>query len=211
MDFEYLIKGIIVGIAVSIPLGPMSMMVIQRTLNRGRVRGFVSGIGVATSDTLYSVIAGFGLTFIVGFVTEYQDVLKLIAAVVFIILGIRMFMTNPAKEIRSYAQKKSKSLLGSYFTMFLFALTNPVSILITGGLFATFGLMKDFPGFDNISFLILGVVLGAVSWWFNLTLFVSRIKGKLRLRNLLWINRIAGVVITSFGLLLVIIVFFELY
>ncbi|MGM0649208.1 MAG: LysE family translocator [Bacteroidota bacterium] len=201
MDSIIYIKGILVGIAVSAPLGPMAMMVVQRCLNQGRKTGFISGLGVATADTVFAIVAGFGLSVIIDFLSDNIIIFKLMGAALLIFLGIRLFTRNPAVERRKALKRQNANLWNAYLSMVIFTLSNPAFLLIHGGIFAAFGLLTKGMLFNNLLFLVLGVASGAVLWWLFLT-WVLHIFGKnIKLRILLWINRIAGIAILIFGLM----------
>ncbi|MDA3818882.1 MAG: LysE family translocator [Candidatus Delongbacteria bacterium] len=201
MDSIIFIKGILIGIAVSVPLGPMAMMVVTRTLNQSRKTGFFSGLGVATADTMFAIVAIFGLSAIIDFFFEYELVFKLIAAAILIFLGIRLFTKNPAVERRKARAIQPRKAWSNYTSMVLFTLSNPAFVLVHGGLLAAFGLITKDMHFNNTLLLVIGVVSGAVLWWFFLTWILSRFGKKLSLRHLLWVNKIAGIVILIFGLM----------
>ncbi|MEA3448927.1 MAG: LysE family translocator [Bacteroidota bacterium] len=201
MDSIIFIKGILMGIAVSVPLGPMAMMVVTRTLNQGRKTGFFSGLGVATADTMFAIVAVFGLSAISDFFSEYELVFKLLAAAILIFLGIRLFTQNPAVERRKASTIHPRKAWSNYTSMVLFTLSNPAFVLVHGGILAAFGLITKDMHFNNTLILVIGVASGAVLWWFFLTWVLSRFGKKLSLRYLLWVNKIAGIAILIFGLM----------
>lgn len=207
MDWILLLKGIIVGIAVSAPLGPMAMMVVQRNLNQGRQQGFYSGLGVAAADTTFAIIAGFGLTVIIGFIREQQIIIQLIGAALLIFLGIRLFTRNPAIERRRQMRKRNGGFWGAFVSMYLLTLSNPVGVFILGGIFAAFGLINEQSTFTSLLGLIIGVAAGATSWWAFLAFLLSRFGPRIRLRTLLWINKIAGLIIIGFGVVILLSLF----
>ncbi len=197
----FFVKGIIVGVAVSAPLGPMAMMVVQRSLNKDRRYGFLSGIGVAASDITYAVIAAFGLSVIVGFIVDNQLVFKLIGATVLIFVGLKLGFFDPVKMKRKTLTPKSfRNPFAIIGEMYLMTLTNPASLFFLCAAFAGFGLIEHGVSKSSIVVLLIGVALGTVSWWFFLTWLLSLLRKKLRLRHLSRMNQIAGFVIVLIGL-----------
>ncbi len=206
MFAEFLWKGIIVGLMASIPLGPIGVLCIQRTLNKGRLSGFVSGLGAAAADGLFAIIAGFGISIIIDSVIEFQLYLKIIGGLVLFILGIRLLIENPAIELRKQLKKKKKGLFGDFLSIFAVMISNPIGIFVFAAVFAGFNLVEG-GSTVSVLFLILGVLLGASIWWLCLSSLVSIFKEKFKLRRLLVINQIAGILVIGFGVLIVVSIF----
>ncbi len=191
MQLKYLIDGIIIGLSASVPLGPIGVLCLQRTLNKGRLSGFFSGLGAAFSDTIYAIVAGFSLSFIVQFIEKQMLYIQIVGAAILIFLGVRIFLSNPAIQLRK--QKKSKgTLFQDFISTFLITISNPLAIFLFIAFFAGFGVVQ--PGEEPGShlFLITGVFLGASAWWFTLTSIINLFKSKVNLRRLWWLNKIAG-------------------
>ena len=201
MFFEYFWKGIIVGLSASIPLGPIGVLCIQRTLNKGRASGFISGLGAAAADGFFAIIAGFGITIIIDSLVEYQLFLKIGGGILLVILGIRLLYSNPAKELRKQMKKKKKGLFGDFISIFVLTASNPIGIFVFIAVFAGFNLVGKESSF-SILFLIAGVTSGAAMWWFSLTALVSIFRHKFRLRRLLLVNRLAGILVLIFAVLI---------
>lgn len=201
MDLLLFVKGFVLGVAISAPLGPMAMIVVQRSLNSGRKHGLLSGVGVAASDTSYAIIAAFGLSVIIGFVTDNQIVFKLIGATVLILLGVKLSISDPVKLKRKALRRQARgnpfAVIGE---MYLMTLTNPASLFLLIAAFAGFGLIQHNTPTISIISVLLGVAIGAMSWWIFLTWILSLLKKWIRLRHLFWINRIAGILIIVIGL-----------
>lgn len=207
MDLIFIIKGIIIGISVSAPLGPIGVLCIQRTLNKGFKSGFISGFGAAVADIIYAVIAGFSITFISDFLIENQTYFRIIGGLFLIFIGYRIFSSNPAAQIRKL-RTKGNNYYRDFLTSFLVTVSNPITILAFGAIFASFNLIDKETGSIPIVVLILAIFSGAILWWLCLILIVTIFKQRIRLRNLLWINRITGILIIIFALVVIISVFF---
>ncbi len=197
MDLLLLVKGILIGLLMSFPFGAMGMLCIQRTINSGRISGFLSGMGVATGDTIYAVIAGFGASFIVHFIEERQFVFQILGSAIIILLGINVFLSNPVKKFR-LRRKEEKKYKWHFFSSFLLTLTNPFILFAFVAVFTTLNLF-DRDSFMPALTIILGIFAGASTSWFLLSSVVNHFRSKFRLRRIYWLNKIAGFVIFIFG------------
>ena len=172
MDIDLLLKGAAIGFAIAAPVGPIGVLCIRRTLAEGRLAGFVSGLGAATADAIYSCIAGFGLTFLSGILINQQAWLHLIGGLFLCYLGIITFLAKPVE--RTALPKGDGGIARAYVSTFFLTLTNPMTILSFTAVFAGLGLSENFRS----------------------AVFRKRIDS----RWLQWINRISGIIITGFGL-----------
>ncbi len=200
MFLDYLWKGIIIGLSASIPLGPIGVLCIQRTLNKGRKSGFISGLGAAAADGFYAIVAGFSVSVIIDYLTEYQTSLRIGGGIVLLFMGYKLFTTNPGKQLRDQLKRKRKGLFGDFISIFALTISNPITIFVFMAVFAGFNLVESQSDHTNVFSLITGILLGATTWWFTLSTVVSIFRGKFKLRRMLLINRIAGVLVILFGL-----------
>lgn len=207
MEIEFLVKGIVVGFLASIPLGPVGVLCIQRTINKGRTSGLFSGMGAATVDSFFALVAALGLTFIINFIEEQQFYIQLLGGGVLIFLGTRIFNTNPIQQIRRHRKKKNK-LVEDFLSVLFLTLSNPLAVFLFVAAFAGIGLATSKDSSIKSSLIIAGVFLGATLWWASLTFFVDLFRKKFRLKQLWWINKIAGVIIIVFGIAAMLSVFF---
>ncbi len=194
MILKNILDGIVIGFSASVPLGPIGVLCIQRTLNKGQMAGFLSGLGAALSDTIYAIIAGFSLSFIVSFIEEQMLYIQIFGAVVLIFMGVKIFYSNPAKQLRKQQRGKG-SLLQDFISSFLITISNPLAIFLFLAFFAGFGVVEKGGNFYSHLFIIAGVLAGASLWWFILTFVVSLFRSKINLRRLWWLNKIAGATI----------------
>jgi threonine/homoserine/homoserine lactone efflux protein len=199
VQVEFIIKGLIVGFLASVPLGPVGVLCIQRTINKGRVSGIFSGMGAATVDAFFALVAAFGLTFVITFIEEQQLYIQLIGGAVLILLGARIFKANPIKQIRKQRKKKNK-LIEDYFSVLLLTLSNPLAVFLFVAAFAGIGIVGPDDGILKSWLIVLGVFGGAMIWWFTLTFLINIFRKKFRLKQLWWINKIAGLIIIIFGI-----------
>lgn len=201
MEGIIFLKGFILGISISAPLGPMGVLCIQRTMNRGIVPGLMSGLGIAIADTFYAIVAGFGLTFISDILTENQLYIRAGGSLVLLYLGYRIFVTNPAIELRKQMRnKKNNSLLSDFLSTFFITASNPLTIIFFGVVFASLSLVDDQSSHYTTTLLVVSIFLGAALWWGSLSWFINRFRSLIKLRNLWWINKITGVLIVLLGI-----------
>jgi len=205
MFLTLIIKGILIGFLVSIPLGPIGVLVIQRTVNKSRVAGFLSGMGAALSDTLYAIIAGFSLTFVIDLIREYEILLQAIGAIVLLGLGIHIFFKNPATDLRRN-KLRGNTHFKDIVSSFLVTFSNPLSVFVFLAVFTSSGVVVNLEQPYHSFFLILGIFTGAIIWWFSLSGIVSLFRHKINLRILWWINKSAGAIIVVFVLVTVLVV-----
>lgn len=201
MSLHLLIEGIIIGIAVSIPLGPLGVLCIQRTVNKTWKSGFISGLGVATSDTLYAIIAGFSLTIIIDFLRQYEAYFKILGTAMVILLGLYIFLSNPAKEIQKF-RRKGNSYVQDYITAVLLTLTNPLAIFVFLAIFTSYSIVLRMSHPIDAILIVLGIYIGASSWWLSLTGIAYNFKHQLTISTLWWANKIIGMSFIIFALIL---------
>ncbi|HRS19005.1 MAG TPA: LysE family translocator [Bacteroidales bacterium] len=193
-----LLEGIIIGILVSIPMGPIGVLCVQRTVHQGRRSGLISGLGAAVADSSFAFIAGFGLTFLTDFFKSQQFYLMFGGAIVLIFLGFRLFFTDTIKEVKKYRIQRANPYT-DFMSVFLLTLSNPITILFFGLVFTGLGVVKE--NIVQTGTLIGGIFLGAICWWFILTTVVSYFRNLFKIRIIFWINKVAGMLIVLFGAL----------
>jgi threonine/homoserine/homoserine lactone efflux protein len=203
---EILLKGIVLGLTVSMPLGPIGIILINRTIKRGIFSGFFSGLGLATADTLLALLAGIGFTVIVSFINKERFILSLIAGLIIIGVGLKIFLSNPVKDIRN-KELANKSLWRDFYSVFVLSLSSPYTIFIFVAFFSGVHINGNVKPELVPFFLIPGVFVGAISWWFFLSYFVSRFKKRIRLRLIVRINKVAGIVVIVIGVIVLLSVF----
>lgn len=208
MNWLLILKGVIVGIGVSMPLGPMAMMVVQRTLNKGRRYGLLSGVGVGVADIIFSIFAVFGLSVIINFILQYQDVFKFAGALVLFFIGVRIFLIHPNRIKKDMlANGNDEKPLSIITSMALLTFSSPVSILLVMGAFTTMGVVKNENNTTDVMLVVLGVAIGCMIWWTLLTFVLNLLRSKVRIRHLFWINRLVGLGIVALGVFMLISIF----
>ncbi|HCK24338.1 MAG TPA: lysine transporter LysE [Bacteroides graminisolvens] len=197
---DLLIKGFIVGIVVSAPLGPVGVLCIQRTLNKGRWYGFITGLGASLSDIAYALLTGYGMSFIFDFINANLFYLQLLGSIMLLGFGFYTFRSNPVQSIRPISTNKG-SYFHNFITAFAVTLSNPLIIFLFIGLFARFAfVLPGMPVYEEV-IGYLAILLGALTWWFGITFFVSKVRTRFNLRGIWLINRIIGGVVMVVSLL----------
>ena len=208
--FQLLLKGLLVGIVASAPMGPVGVLCIQRTMQKGREYGIATGAGAALSDIIYALITGFGMSFVIDFIDKPSNLffMKLIGSVMLFIFGIYMFRTDPRKCLRP-ASKSKGTLVHNFVTAFFVTFSNPLIIFLFIALFNMFTFV--IPG--NVFGQCVGyasIVAGAMLWWFALTYFITRMKKNFGVRGITVLNRTIGTIVLVASIIYAIMTIFHL-
>lgn len=204
MIFEEIIKGLVVGIAVSAPVGPLGVLCIQRTLSKGKWPGVVTGLGATTSDIIYAMLVGFGMNFMMEFIDAHQYVIQLLGSIVIWFFGFKISRSKVTPRDKENYERRKKfvdesqalnkvedGLLKDYLTALGLCFSNPLIVFLFIGLFAQFHLFTS----SNIAvelLTVLAIIAGAFVWWMILTWFVGRFKENFKERGLKILNKITG-------------------
>lgn len=205
-----LVKGVVIGVLVSAPMGPIGMLCIQRTLNKGRWHGFVTGLGAALSDVMYAVLTSLGMGVVINFIEANQGPLQLIGSVVLALFGYWIYKSNPVKSLRKQQEGKT-SYTQDFITAFLLTFSNVFILLLYIGLFARFSFILPEYSVFLVAAGILCIGVGAVLWWFVITYFVAKLKKKFNVRGIWVMNRVVGSIIIALSVLGVLSVLFSTY
>lgn len=195
-----LLKGFLVGMCASAPIGPIAILVVQKSLSKGHKAGFISGLGASVVDTLYAFIAIFALAFAQRFIEEHQNAILLVGGVVLAIVGLTMAFSDPFRKMKDDGDSSvSPKDFGQAVAM---GLSNPMAVFVMFTLFAFFGLANDAPHNWRVTPIILSVSAGSVTYWFSMSWLLSRFRKNFRMRTILWISRITGAIIVIIGIAL---------
>jgi threonine/homoserine/homoserine lactone efflux protein len=197
MELIFFLKGVFIGFAMAVPLGPIGIMCIRKTLTEGRLRGLIIGLGAATADFLYGCVAAFGLTIISNTLVSQRIWIRLVGGMLLLFLGVRTFRARPANP---NIPINSSGILRSYLTTVFLTLTNPLTIFAFIAVFAALGLGTGL-GYFSASALVIGVFIGSCLWFLFLSSGIILFKKKLDLVGLRWVNRIAGILIIISGII----------
>ncbi|MDR1407813.1 MAG: LysE family translocator [Tannerella sp.] len=187
-------KGIIIGLLVSAPMGPVGILCIQRTLRKGRWHGFVSGLGAVLSDVIYAAVTLLFMGLVVNFVETHIRLLELSGTAVLGIFGIYLLRSNPVRNLRKNSETKN-TYLHDFITAFLFTLSNALIVLLYIGMFAHFSFILPAHSWWDVTKGLSGIALGAIIWWFFITYLISKLQRWFNIRGIHLLNRIVGTII----------------
>jgi threonine/homoserine/homoserine lactone efflux protein len=201
MLLVFLLEGIVVGIVIAVPVGPVGVICVRRTIFRGKLAGLVSGLGAATADAIFGFIAAFGLTFISDWLIGYQQWLRVAGGCYLLYAGVSALLTAPSLQADS-EPPRPENLFRYFFSTFALTLTNPITILAFLGIFAAVGFGGEKVTLVRAAFLVLGVWLGSLLWWLVLSFGVGVLFRTFGRGYLRWINRGSGVILFLSGVAL---------
>jgi|SRR5215470_2967014 len=198
-----IIKGFTIGILVSVPMGPVGLLCIQKTLDKGRWHGFFSGLGASFSDFLYAIIASTSMGIVIDFIKKNQLILQILGSILLFAFSMYTFLNNPSIKLKK-AEKEIKLYSHSQGTLavFLLAFSNPFVLFLFISLFNGFNLLL---GGKSLYIIILGlscIFMGNLLWWFTITYFVAKLRRIFNIQRLYIMNKIIGIIIMflAFGI-----------
>lgn len=197
------VKALIIGLGASIPLGPVGVLCIQKTISKGRWSGFSLGIGSSVTDIFYSGVALLSLSFVSQFLDRNRVWVILIGGIIILFVGLKIAFQNPVKQLRQKNSPQSKSNhITDGLQGFAMTITNPGALVLMLGLFAFVGIKPESFS-EPLSFAVMvgGVFIGTSLWWFVLSSVINRFRKHFQLRQLLILNRVCGTLIAVFGLI----------
>jgi threonine/homoserine/homoserine lactone efflux protein len=207
---ELVFKGILIGVIASAPMGPVGVLCVQRTLNKGRWPGFATGVGAAISDVIYAVLTGMGIGFIQDFIQQETTfyALKIAGSAVLLLFGVYCFMSKPRQV--HLVNKRNTSIFYNAHTAFWITFANPLIILlfIAAMTQLTF-VVSDHPLEMGIGYL--SIFCGALLWWFGLTWLIDKIRGRFNAEGIQIINRIIGTIVILVSIVFLVGTVFNLY
>lgn len=198
-------KAILVGVCASVPVGPIAILVFQKSLTKGHKAGFVTALGSVLIDTLFSVFAIFALAVVQDFMTKNHNWIALIGGLIVTILGCFMTFSDPYRKKEKVEQvtkpRRPDISASDFIQSVLMGLTNPGAILVIFALFAFFGIGgENTPHHWNVAPIILGVATGSAMYWFFITYVISRFSGLFSVDKMVWVNRVTGMIVIIIGI-----------
>ncbi|HVB15943.1 MAG TPA: LysE family transporter [Stellaceae bacterium] len=200
MLLGFLLKGLLVGIIIAVPAGPVGVLCVRRTIFHGRLAGLMSGLGAATADAVFGIIAGFGLTFVSNLLLGYQDWLRLGGAGFLLYIGSSALTADPLAGVNS--RRDPEGLLADYASTFALTITNPITILAFLAIFAGIGFTGHEATLGRAAILVLGVWFGSLLWWVGLAFGAGMFRLSFDSQHLVWINRGSGGILVFSGVAL---------
>lgn len=198
MLFDVL-KGFLTGICASVPLGPIAIYVIQKSLSDGHRAGFLTGLGATTVDTIWATVAVFALALAERFINSHQTYIFLLGGAVVLAVGASMLFRDPFRKVSP--QTEPSYSVADYLKAVATGFSNPGAIFVMFALLAFFGIELE-PHDFRVAPVLLAVSAGSVTYWFFFSLLFSRLRKKVNLGALLWLNRIMGAMVMIIGIVL---------
>ncbi|HEU0118054.1 MAG TPA: LysE family transporter [Alphaproteobacteria bacterium] len=201
-------RGLVLGVMVSAPVGPIGLLCIRRTIQRGLLVGFTTGLGAACADTMFGAVAAFGVAAILDFMRHYDLYIRVLGGI-FLLFGAYHTWHDkpkPPQDITALAKKvvgkvvshvKEDTLMGSlkaFLSGFAITITNPVTVFAVLAVVATFGTLDSKL---DTGTLIAGIFFGACLWWIVLSGGIALVRGHFTEGRIIWINRITAVLLAA--------------
>ena len=183
-----------IGIFLSAPRGPVGILCVQRTLNKGRNSGFFTGVGAAASDLFYCLLMGLGISLVTDFIADNVNILQIVGSAILIVYAIYMIVHNPVSQITENIDQREDHWR-DMATGFLFTLSNPLIMFLIIPLFARFGFPLPEYKWYHVIMGYAFIVVGALLWWAVITFFVDKVRTHFNIRSMWLINRIIGIII----------------
>jgi threonine/homoserine/homoserine lactone efflux protein len=206
METILFIHGIIIGIALAAPVGPIALICVRRTLANGRMHGIISGMGVATADIVYAAVTAFGFALISEFLLARQWFFRLFGGIALIAVGIRIFLRVPPDITTPPDQS---SYFKDFASMFALAIANPLTILFFTIVIPAFGVVISGDSVISPAIFIIGVFFGEAIWWIFLCGSLGTVRTYLNRAHLHLINRLSGMIIAGFGVVMILSLIFS--
>jgi threonine/homoserine/homoserine lactone efflux protein len=200
MEASFFIKGLVFGFSIALPVGPIGILCIRRSLAGGLTAGLLTGMGAATADAFYGSLAGFGLAGVTGLLVGQRTWIQLLGGLFLCYLGLRILLSDTGERA---ASAPYRSYARGYFSALLLTLANPMTILSFTAVFAAMGLGGVAAGHVAAAWLVAGVFTGSMTWWVILSSITSIFKTSLTAKVMKWIDRVSGTVLTGFGVVVV--------
>ena len=194
------LKAFAIGICASAPLGPAAILVLQKSLSYGHRAGFYTGLGATTIDTTYATLSIFALAWTQDFINTYEYTIYLIGGPIVALLGASMAFKDPFRKLKNGNPSRGASIK-DYAEAVLTALSNPGAAFVMFALFAFFNVNAGRSGFSVLP-IILGVADGSMAYWFTFSYIFSKIRNVIKMSALVWLSRIAGIIVMIIGIAL---------
>lgn len=198
MNLDLFMQGVKIGLAVAIPVGPICLLCIKKSLSDTFAVGIALALGVATADMFYAILGAFGVSTIGNLLTHYKSIIELSGACFIVYLGIKTIKNRVPTG--TAAACSTATLLQTYFSIIVITLTSPMTIALFAGIFAGLGTDLALDDYMNLAPLSAGVFVSTFSWFAALSGTIIFFKSWFNQRHLVWINTIAGILILILGL-----------
>ena len=190
--------GIIIGLAIAAPVGAVGVLCAQRTISRGPWAGLVSGMGAAVADSIFGLVAAFGLSIVADFIVDHQREVRLVGGTFLLLLAIRILMKRE-KPTAEVAAPTNSRVIGYFASTFALTITNPITILSFAGIFAIFGVMEKVVTAIDAWVLVGGVFAGSSLWWLLIAGTAGMFRRVMSERVMRHANILSAAIMLGFG------------
>ena len=190
------VNGIIIGLVLAAPVGPVGILCVQRALTEGRLHGLLSGLGAAVGDALYGAVAAFGVSAVAMWVADHLTALRLVGGAILLLLAMKSFLARPRGPTRKIEQRvHTESLVQDFVSALLLTVTNPVTLVAFAAIIVAMGDTLEGGALP----LVIGVFLGSAAWWLALSSSVELFRAHIDTAFQIWVNRISGAILFALG------------
>jgi threonine/homoserine/homoserine lactone efflux protein len=196
VELIYLLRGMAIGFSLAAPVGPIGILCIRRTLAHGSKRGLFVGLGAATADLMYGIVAAFGLTLISNFITNNLNLIRLVGGAILLILGYHTFRSHPSTDS---VNNGSNGHTRAFVSVFFLNLSNPMTLFGFAAVFAGVGLERIVGDYSLAVFLVAGIFIGSMIWFSLLVILVHFFREKISTNGIVAVNKITGILLILFG------------
>jgi threonine/homoserine/homoserine lactone efflux protein len=190
--------GIIIGFAIAAPVGPVGVLCAQRTITRGPVAGLVSGLGAAIADSIFGMIAAFGLSIVAEWIFEHQIWVRLVGGIFLLVLGVRILRKRPPHPAAS--APVNDDAVKHFVSTFVLTITNPITILSLAGIFAAFGVVERIATLAQGWILVAGVLVGSSLWWLLIALVAGLFRRWISHEGMRYVSMTSAGIMLAFGI-----------
>jgi threonine/homoserine/homoserine lactone efflux protein len=192
-------KGLVIGLLIAAPVGPVNLLCAARSLTRGWRAGMISGLGAAAADTAFGAIAALGLGFVAEALVAHRAALSLLGALFLFVYGWRVLVVPPARGHPSTGRDDARGAVADALSAFALTLANPITVFSFLGVYVAFGIEADATIDRRDAALLAGIFLGASAWWLAIASAASLLRARFSDKGLAWANRVAGLTILGFA------------
>lgn len=216
---DIFLKGVIIALAVNVPMGAVSLLGVQRTITNGCYSGALTGLGAISADAIFSVIAAFGLTVLSNLISAHKEGLSVFGAILLIYVGINIFFSKPQggliaelrlppmlNDVKDMIFDDKNPLSKDFISSFLLTITNPLTLIALFALLTWFG-VDGAKNTGSATFLVTGLIAGSIIWWLGLISVVSFLKSKIKIPSFKIVNKVFGAVLVILAVLILVKVF----
>ncbi|PLX38847.1 MAG: lysine transporter LysE [Hyphomicrobiales bacterium] len=204
MTAELVLSGIVIGLAVAAPIGPINLMCIQRSLNHGFLAGLATGAGAVLGDGVFAALSAFGLTAVSGVIQSWSGWIEALGGLLLLVMGVRVFLQSPPSARDHSPPPGLVRHAGLFSGTFALTITNPATMLGFIALFGAGGLVRSPSDYGSAVVIVLSVMLGSLLWWIIISAAVSRYRDRFSSRTMRRIDHFSGLLILGFGLFVLI-------